>query len=81
MNNPSGLFPHPRKDDWFIQCGNGMDAGKTCKCCKPYYLRCPYTLTFDTTTRVCSKIKTGDGYHTENTVEQKYKPVEYNNYY
>ncbi len=56
-DNPSGLFAHRRRTDWFIQCGSGLDYnGQACTCCQPHYIRCPRGTSFDARTYVCSKL-------------------------
>ncbi|CAH1775573.1 unnamed protein product [Owenia fusiformis] len=53
--NPSGLFADHYNHNGFIQCGCDNKNGKTCSCCKPFYMRCPYGTAFDDSTKVCSK--------------------------
>ena len=42
--NPSGLYPNPQREDWFIQCGDGVAYGKV-RSFDLYYLafhKCQY---------------------------------------
>lgn len=64
QGNPSGLFEDPRGGSWFIQCGDSMEEGEACRCCEPYFLRCPNGTAFDPRTRVCSE-------HTDSSSDQK----------
>jgi len=62
VDNPSALFPDPKRTDGFIQCGPGVnyEIGFVCHCCLPYRLTCPSGAHFDPVAKVCTNGKTVD---------------------